>query len=84
MEAHAGRGWGAETANMLRGAADAMIELETHPNLVHIYKITARKEYEDKLISKSKNLLVQDLYQFDFATLIRLKPNDLDDKLRWD
>jgi DNA helicase HerA-like ATPase len=69
MEAHAGRGWGPETAHILRGATDAVIELEKHPSIIHIYKILARREYADKLLSKSQNPLVQDFYQQYFKDL---------------
>ena len=69
MEAHAGRGWGPETAHILRGATDAVIELENHPSIVHIYKTLARHEYAENLLSKSQNPLVQDFYQQYFKDL---------------
>ena len=69
MEAHAGKGWGPETAHILRGATDATIELVKHPSVIPIYKILARKEYAERLVSKSKNPLVQDFYQQYFKDL---------------
>lgn len=69
MEAHSGKGWGPETAHILRGATDATIELTTHPTILTIYKILARKEFADHFISKSQNPLVQDFYQQYFKDL---------------
>src|ERR1022692_2184008 len=54
MEAHAGKGWGPETAHILRGATDAVLELSKHPSVIDIYKILARKEFADKFVSKSQ------------------------------
>lgn len=69
MEAHAGRGWGPETAHILRGATDAVLELEKQPSILHIYKILARGEYAKHLMARSKNPLVQDFYKQYFEDL---------------
>jgi DNA helicase HerA-like ATPase len=69
MEAHAGRGWGPETAHILRGATDAVIELIKRPNIIPIYKILARATYANDLLATSKNPLVQDFYQQYFKDL---------------
>src|ERR1039458_8042752 len=42
MEAHSGRGWGPETAHILRGATDAALEVERNPTILTVYKILAR------------------------------------------
>jgi DNA helicase HerA-like ATPase len=63
MEAHAGPGWGPETAHIIRGATDAVLEIEKHPTILHIYKILARPKYAEAVLSKSRNPLVQDFYQ---------------------
>ena len=69
MEAHAGRGWGPETAHILRGATDAVIELVKRPTIIPIYKILARATYANDLLATSKNPLVQDFYQQYFKDL---------------
>src|SRR5258707_9071779 len=69
MEAHAGKGWGPETAHILRGATDAVLELSKHPSVIDIYKILARPQFAEALVSKSKNPLVQDFYQQYFKDL---------------
>ena len=69
MEAHAGRGWGPETAHILRGATDAVIELVKRPTIIPIYKILARGNYANDLLATSKNPLVQDFYQQYFKDL---------------
>jgi Helicase HerA, central domain/Type IV secretion-system coupling protein DNA-binding domain len=69
MEAHSGNGWGPETAHILRGATDTVLELEHHPSILHIYKILARGEYAKRLMAWSKNPLVQDFYKQYFEDL---------------
>jgi len=69
MEAHSGRGWGPETAHILRGATDAALEVEKHPSIISIYKILARDAYAKDLLGKSKNPLVQDFYKQYFEDL---------------
>ncbi|HLY39687.1 MAG TPA: type IV secretion system DNA-binding domain-containing protein [Terracidiphilus sp.] len=69
MEAHSGRGWGPETAHILRGATDAVLELEKHPSILHIYKVLARDEYAKELMGRSENPLVQDFYKQYFEDL---------------
>ena len=69
MEAHAGKGWGPETAHILRGATDAVLELTKHPIVIDIYKILARPEFAEGLLSRSQNPLVQDFYQQYFKDL---------------
>jgi DNA helicase HerA-like ATPase len=69
MEAHSGRGWGPETAHILRGATDAALEVEKHPSIISIYKILARDKYAKELLGKSKNPLVQDFYKQYFEDL---------------
>ncbi len=69
MEAHSGSGWGPETAHILRGATDAVLELEKRPSVLHIYKILARGEYAKELMGRSKNPLVQDFYKQYFEDL---------------
>jgi hypothetical protein len=60
MEAHAGAGWGPETAHIIRGATDAVIELSKHPTVLDIYKILARPKFAEALLLKSTNPLVHD------------------------
>ena len=69
MEAHAGKGWGPETAHILRGATDAVLELTKHPSVIDIYKILARPKFSEALLSRSENPLVQDFYQQYFKDL---------------
>jgi DNA helicase HerA-like ATPase len=69
MEAHAGKGWGPETAHILRGATDAVLELTKHPSVIDIYKILARPKFAEPLLSRSQNPLVQDFYQQYFKDL---------------
>jgi DNA helicase HerA-like ATPase len=69
MEAHSGRGWGPETAHILRGATDAALELVKNPNVIPIYKILARDKYAGELLSKSKNPLVEDFHRQYFKDL---------------
>jgi DNA helicase HerA-like ATPase len=69
MEAHAGRGWGPETAHILRGATDAVLELTKHPSVIDIYKILARPVFANALLARSRNPLVQDFYQQYFKDL---------------
>lgn len=69
MEAHSGRGWGPETAHILRGATDAVLEISKHPTVLDIYKILARSEYGDNLLQKSKNALVRDFHTQYFKDL---------------
>ncbi|MGB8006431.1 MAG: type IV secretion system DNA-binding domain-containing protein [Terriglobales bacterium] len=69
MEAHAGKGWGPETAHILRGATDAVLELTKHPSVIDIYKILARPTFSEALLEKSENPLVQDFYQQYFKDL---------------
>ncbi len=69
MEAHAGSGWGPETAHIIRGATDAVLETQEHPTVLDIYKILARGKFADALLSKSANPLVQDFHQQYFRDL---------------
>jgi DNA helicase HerA-like ATPase len=69
MEAHAGAGWGPETAHIIRGATDAAIELSQHPNVLEIYKILVRAKFADTLLSKTKNPLVTDFHTQYFTDL---------------
>jgi len=69
MEAHAGKGWGPETAHILRGATDATLELSKHPSVIDIYKILARPKFAEALLARSENPLVQDFYQQYFKDL---------------
>jgi len=73
MEAHSGRGWGPETAHILRGATDAVLELVPRPTIGSIYKILARASYAEKILSKTKNPLVRDFYTQYFE---ELKPQE--------
>lgn len=63
MEAHAGAGWGPETAHIIRSATDAVLEMEPNPTILHIYKLLVRPKYAEAILSKSKNPLVQDFYR---------------------
>src|SRR5713226_8709834 len=69
MEAHAGAGWGPETAHIIRGATDSVIELCKHPSVLDIYKILARPKFADALLQKSTNPLVQDFHTQYFKDL---------------
>lgn len=69
MEAHSGSGWGPETAHILRGATDAVLELEKRPSVLHIYKVLARGDYAKDLMARSRNPLVQDFYRQYFEDL---------------
>jgi DNA helicase HerA-like ATPase len=69
MEAHSGKGWGPETAHILRGATDATLELERNPTILTVYKILARDKFSKEILAKSKNPLVQDFYKQYFADL---------------
>jgi Helicase HerA, central domain len=63
MEAHAGPGWGPETAHILRCCADAVLELVKNATILHIYLLLVRPDYAKDLLAKSKNPLVQDFYR---------------------
>lgn len=63
MEAHAGAGWGPETAHILRCATDAILELERHPTILHVYKLLVRPGYANELLTRSKNPLVRDFHK---------------------
>lgn len=63
MEAHAAAGWGPETAHILRAATDAILELEPHPTILHVYKLLVRPDYAKTALEKSVNPLVQDFYR---------------------
>lgn len=69
MEAHSGKGWGPETAHILRGATDATLELDRNPTILTVYKILARDKFSEEILAKSKNPLVQDFYKQYFADL---------------
>ncbi len=69
MEAHAGSGWGPETAHILRGATDAVLELQKHPTVLDIYKLLARSAFADAMLQKSGNPLVADFHQQYFKDL---------------
>ncbi|MGA2907221.1 MAG: DUF87 domain-containing protein, partial [Terracidiphilus sp.] len=69
MEAHSGKGWGPETAHILRGATDATLEIDRNPTILTVYKILARDKFSKEILAKSKNPLVQDFYKQYFADL---------------
>lgn len=69
LEAKAGAGWGPETAHILRGATDAVLELCKRPSILEVYKILARPKFAQRLLEQSKNPLVQDFYQQYFVDL---------------
>jgi len=73
MEAHAGPGWGPETAHIFRSCADAILELVPNPTILHIYKLLVRPDYAKELLLKSKNPLVQDFYR---QYYVDLKPQE--------
>jgi hypothetical protein len=69
MEAHSGKGWGPETAHILRGATDATLELDRKPSILTVYKILARDRFSKDFLAKSNNPLVQDFYKQYFSDL---------------
>ena len=69
MEAHSGKGWGPETAHILRGATDATLELDRNPTILTVYKILARDKFSKEILAKSKNALVHDFYKQYFTDL---------------
>jgi len=69
MEAHAGAGWGPETAHIIRGATDAVLELSKHPTVLEIYEILARSKFADAFLSKTANPLVRDFHAQYFKDL---------------
>jgi hypothetical protein len=52
--------WGFETANVIDGAATAVVETIEHPTLAHVYLFIVRKMLREKLIAKSDNPLLTD------------------------
>jgi hypothetical protein len=62
MEARAGRGWGPRTAEILRGAADAVLDAYRYPTILDVYKVLSRPWFAGKLMRDSKNPIIQDFY----------------------
>jgi Helicase HerA, central domain len=62
MEARAGKGWGPRTAEILRGASDAVLDAYRYPTILDIYKVLSRPWFAAKLMGASKNPLIQDFY----------------------
>jgi len=69
MEAHAGSGWGPETAHILRGATDDVLETQSHPTVLDVYRILARSKFADAVLQKSTNPLVVDFHAQYFKDL---------------
>jgi type IV secretory pathway TraG/TraD family ATPase VirD4 len=57
IEAHAGVGWGPETARILRNIVRAALELFEHPNLLHVYKMLVDDAYAAEMLAKCKHPL---------------------------
>jgi DNA helicase HerA-like ATPase len=69
MEAHAGSGWGPETAHIIRGATDAVLEFSDHPTVLDVYKVLARPKFAESIVQNSHNPLVADFHQQYFRDL---------------
>ncbi|HVB33753.1 MAG TPA: TraM recognition domain-containing protein [Patescibacteria group bacterium] len=73
IEARAGKGWGPRTAEILRGAADAVLDAYKAPTILDVYKVLSRKWFADSLMRQSKNPLVQDFYTRWFSKQVSAK-----------
>jgi energy-coupling factor transporter ATP-binding protein EcfA2 len=71
LEAHAGPGWGPETARILRNVIRAVLELFPHPNLLHVYKMVVDDTYCAKMLEKCKHPLTRKFYQQYFVNTIK-------------
>lgn len=74
MEARSGRGWGARTAEVFRGAADAVSDFFKRPTILEIYRFLTRDDFALAIMEKSKNPLVQDFCHNWYSS--EVKPRD--------
>ncbi len=63
IEAHAGAGWGPETARILRNIIRAVLELFPHPNLLHVYKMVVDDDHGGNMLQKCKHPLTRKFYR---------------------
>jgi hypothetical protein len=73
LEAHAGAGWGPETAHIFRNAIDAVLETHKHPNMLPVARFIMDTAYAERLLIRCKNPTVQFFYNQYFK---ELKPQD--------
>ena len=73
LEAHAGAGWGPETAHIFRNAIDAVLETHRHPNLLPVARFIMDSAFAESLLLKCKNPTVKYFHNQYFK---ELKPQD--------
>lgn len=73
LEAHAGSGWGPETAHIFRNAIDAVLETHRHPNLLPVARFIMDSTFAEELLSRCKNPTVKFFRKQYFK---ELKPQD--------
>jgi hypothetical protein len=60
LKSTAGDAWGFETANVIDGAATAVVESMEHPTMAHVYMFIVRKLVRERMIAKTDNPLLTD------------------------
>ena len=73
LEAHAGAGWGPETAHIFRNAIDAVLETHRHPNMLPVARFIMDSAFAERLLLRCKNPTVKFFYTQYFK---ELKPQD--------
>jgi hypothetical protein len=73
LEAHAGAGWGPETAHIFRNAIDAVLETHKHPNLLPVARFIMDSAFAEQLLLRCKNPTVRFFHTQYFK---ELKPQD--------
>lgn len=73
LEAHAGAGWGPETAHIFRNAIDAVLETHKHPNLLPVARFIMDSAFAESLLLKCQNPTVRYFHAQYFK---ELKPQD--------
>jgi energy-coupling factor transporter ATP-binding protein EcfA2 len=71
IEAHAGTGWGPETARWLRNLGRAALELYTHPNLLHIYKLLVDDGFCATELKNCKHPITRKFYRQKFINMVK-------------
>jgi len=73
LEAHAGAGWGPETAHIFRNAIDAVLETHRHPNMLPVARFIMDSKFAESLLRKCTNPTVNFFHSQYFR---ELKPQD--------
>lgn len=73
LEAHAGAGWGPETAHIFRNTIDAVLETHRHPNLLPVARFIMDSAFAESLLLRCKNPTVKYFHNQYFK---ELKPQD--------